>query len=138
MRFTTHAAVATLFLAAGAVRGQDYNPPKVIPPSENAKKQIVAKGERLVQALAFLGKQGVKDNVLVDVEVYLQAAQSIIRHEEFYHQDSPDWTLAVLDQVSVKVLPAPDQTATLLRDKFLALLRNRESKPLFYSILRPR
>jgi sugar lactone lactonase YvrE/pimeloyl-ACP methyl ester carboxylesterase len=101
MRLLFCSVALTLVLGltfGGVLRGQDYGPPKVIAPSDEAKKQIVAKGERLFQALAGLVKQGVKDNVLADIEVYLRAAQSIVALNEFHHKDSAAWTLAALDR----------------------------------------
>jgi dienelactone hydrolase len=101
MKLAMYRGLLTLALGITVAKplcGQDYGPPKVIEPSEEALQQVKEKGERLAQALTGLAKLGVKDNVLVDVEVYLQAAQSIVQHREFYDKNSAAWTLAALDR----------------------------------------
>jgi hypothetical protein len=92
----TFAAVA--LTVAGSVRGQDYKPPEVMMPSDEVAKQIAEKGQRLAHLLTLLRKQGVNDRLLVDVEIYLQAAQAAVKHREFYGKASGEWTLAVLDR----------------------------------------
>jgi hypothetical protein len=90
--------LACVLSLAGRLCGQNYEPPPANLPSDEAMKQITAKGERLLQALHSLRKQGVADNVLVDVDVYLRAAQNIVQHKEFFAKDSTAWTLAALDR----------------------------------------
>jgi dienelactone hydrolase len=87
-----------LLSSPGWSRGQSYEPPPANLPSDEAMKEITEKGKRLAQALTTLKNQGWKDQVLVDIEVYLRAAESIVQHKEFYSKDSTAWTLAVLDR----------------------------------------
>lgn len=84
--------------AAASLHAQDYAPPPANLPSADEQKQIGEKTNRLAQVLYTLRKQGVADTVLVDAEVYLQAAQSIVQHKEYFSKDSAAWTLAVLDR----------------------------------------
>jgi hypothetical protein len=87
-----------LSLVVAPASAQDYNPPPANLPSAEVAKQIAVKIERLDKQLIGLRRQGVTDTLLVDVEVYLRAAEAIVQHKEFFHKDSAAWTLAVLDR----------------------------------------
>lgn len=73
-----------------------FTVPKAIKPDPNALKQIDAKTAELRMAFAALPKT-LPDDIRVDVEVYLKAAEWIVRHGEWYTKESPKQTLAVLD-----------------------------------------
>src|SRR6516165_5159930 len=75
-----------------------YAPPKVTPPDSAIIKAIEGKSAELGQQIASLRRQGIADVLLADVEVYQNAAENIVRHNEFFQKDSPAWTLEVLDK----------------------------------------
>src|SRR5579884_2848955 len=87
-------------LLAGPGLAQNQNkyaaPPAKAPDAETLKA-IADKTKRLGQLLTDLRKQGVPDRVLVDVEVYHRAAESIVQLQEFFQKDSAAWTLDTLD-----------------------------------------
>ena len=70
----------------------------VSPQAEAIKKSIDAKTRKLETVLAALRRQGVHDPWLADVEIYHKAATWIVRHNEFYQEESGQWTLDVLDR----------------------------------------
>src|SRR5262245_43412213 len=74
-----------------------FPPPKVEPPDDKTAELIKDRTEELRGAVARLGKLGVRDPNLGDVEVFLKAAQRIVDHNEFYKNGARQ-TLTVLDQ----------------------------------------
>jgi hypothetical protein len=95
-----HLPYCVLVLLAAPLLAQDYSPPPANLPSTDALKEIARKSTRLEQRIAALRKQSpaVPDHLLADAEVYLRAVESIVKHNEFFHKDSTDWTLEALDR----------------------------------------
>ena len=97
-------STTSLFLAAIAslgmsvVAAQSYAPPPAQKPDDETLRKIKAKTEELDQAIGALRRNGVGDALLADVEVFAKAANWIVKHEEWYHEDYPKWTLDALDQ----------------------------------------
>jgi dienelactone hydrolase len=87
-----------LVSASTLLAQQDFSPPPANQPSEAALKEIREKTDKLAKWLAELRRLGVHDPVLAEVEIYHKAAAWIVRHNEFYHKNSGEWTLAVLDR----------------------------------------
>jgi dienelactone hydrolase len=108
MKISTLCILAAAF--ASPLAAQNYAPPKGALPPKEVMDQIAEKTNRLAQAAGVLRRQGVADTLLVDVEVYLQAAKAIVQHKEFYGKDSPAWTLAALDRglLRARLLSAGD------------------------------
>ncbi len=75
-----------------------FDPPKLARPDAATLKQIAEKTEELRKAVAALKKKALADDVLVEVEIYLKAAENIVRFEEWYAANSGKWALATLDQ----------------------------------------
>jgi pimeloyl-ACP methyl ester carboxylesterase len=76
---------------------QQFDPPGVKAPDKSTLDQIAERTTRLARAVETMQRQGVRDPTLADSQVFLKAAQWIVRHREFYHDRSGDWTLQVLD-----------------------------------------
>jgi dienelactone hydrolase len=72
--------------------------PKITAPDEKTAETISARTEKLGKAIERLVKLGVRDPALADVEVYLKAAQWIVKHGEFYGAKAAEWTVNVLDR----------------------------------------
>lgn len=72
--------------------------PKTFVPGAAALKQIRDKTEELRAAVAALKEKKTRDDVLVEVEIYLKAAENIVRFEEWLAAASVKWALATLDQ----------------------------------------
>ncbi|HEX5273234.1 MAG TPA: hypothetical protein VFW33_22210, partial [Gemmataceae bacterium] len=66
------------------------------PPTDEQKKEITARAERLQERLNQLQRRAVRDPLLADAAVYLKAAQWVTRYNEYYGAKSPAWTLDVL------------------------------------------
>src|SRR5262245_45907829 len=81
-----------------AAPSQNYDPPNAKPPDKPTQEAIVARSRQLGQALAVMQRQGVRDPVFSDVEIYHKAAEWIVRHNEFYSDQFGAWTVAVLDR----------------------------------------
>ncbi|MFN4258933.1 MAG: prolyl oligopeptidase family serine peptidase [Gemmataceae bacterium] len=77
---------------------QDFAPPPALKLEAGQFQEIQAKTARLDKMLTALRRQGLRDPLLADVEVYHKAAVWISRHNEFYTKETADWTLAVLDR----------------------------------------
>jgi hypothetical protein len=101
-------AAGTFALLAGGVTGQQpadkkqpankFAPPKVAKPDDATLKQIKDKTEQLRTAVAGLKAKAVPDDVLIEVAVYLKAAENIVRFEEWFNASSGKWALTTLDQ----------------------------------------
>lgn len=85
--------LSTLLAAQPALT---FPPPKVNPPDKETRETIDERTKQLAARIARLRQLGARDPALADIEIYLKAAQSIVRNNEFYH-DSAKGTLAVLD-----------------------------------------
>jgi dienelactone hydrolase len=68
------------------------------PPSRDTLATIAKRTDKLSNAVAQLRKQGVRDPVLADVEIYLKAARWAVDLGELPDQAAADRTLAVLDR----------------------------------------
>jgi hypothetical protein len=73
-----------------------FDPPKVQKPDEATLKTIAEKTELLRSAVARL--KDADSDVRYDVQIYLNAAENIVRFEEWYGKDSGKWALTTLDQ----------------------------------------
>lgn len=90
--------VCLLTAALLTQQAQDFTPPPSKTPDAALLKTIKAKTDKLGQALATLRRQGVRDPLLADVEIYHKAAVYLVRHEEYFTADSGPWTVDVLDR----------------------------------------
>ena len=75
-----------------------FDPPKPTKPDEATLKQITEKTEQLRRVVAALKEKMIPGDVLIEVEIYLKAAENIVRFEEWYHANSGKWALTALDQ----------------------------------------
>ncbi|MBA4188329.1 MAG: hypothetical protein C0467_10015 [Planctomycetaceae bacterium] len=105
-------AVATGVAATASPAGQDakqpdpkktqpkgkFDPPKATKPDEATMKQISEKTELLRKAVEALKAKKIADDVLIEVEIYLKAAENIVRFEEWYAAASGKWALTTLDE----------------------------------------
>ncbi|MCE9561812.1 MAG: hypothetical protein K8U57_07130 [Planctomycetes bacterium] len=105
-------AVACAVAVTAAPAGQDskqpdpkktepkgkFDPPKAVKPDEATMKQILEKTELLRKAIEALKTKKIPDDVLIEVEIYLKAAENIVRFEEWYAAASGKWALTTLDQ----------------------------------------
>jgi hypothetical protein len=71
---------------------------KSFKPDEATLKQIKDKTDELRKAVAALKEKKIEDGVLVEVEIYLKAAENIVRFEEWLAANSVKWALTTLDQ----------------------------------------
>jgi hypothetical protein len=79
-------------------KGQ-YDPPATQKPDEATLKTIAEKTEQLRKAITELKKKGnIRQDVLEDVEIYLKAAENIVRFDEWFSKDSGKWAQTTLDQ----------------------------------------
>ncbi|VTT99104.1 Uncharacterized protein OS=Planctomyces maris DSM 8797 GN=PM8797T_06982 PE=4 SV=1 [Gemmataceae bacterium] len=103
-------AAASVVAATSAPAGQNakqpdpkktqpkFDPPKATKPDEATLKQIADKTEQLRKLVAALKEKKLRDDVLIEVEIYLKAAENIVRFEEWYAAASGKWALTTLDQ----------------------------------------
>lgn len=102
--------LAVLCSAAFATPGTAqpmFDVPKAVKPDADVLAKIAAQTAELQKALAALPKATPGD-VRADVEVYLKAAEWIVRHGEWFTKESPAQTLAVLDAGLARAKAAAD------------------------------
>jgi hypothetical protein len=75
-----------------------YEPKDFFPPDAATLKTIKDKTEELRIAIEGLKAKKIKDDVLVEVEIYLKAAENIVRFEEWYAKASVSWALTTLER----------------------------------------
>ncbi|MFO0798146.1 MAG: hypothetical protein U0804_11780 [Gemmataceae bacterium] len=100
------AAAAVAVFAAGGPGQQPgkkddknkFAPPAATRPDDATLKVIADKTTQLREAVAGLKAKKTPDDVLIEVEVYLRAAENIVRFEEWFHKDSGKWALTTLDR----------------------------------------
>lgn len=80
-----------------AQEAPSFAPPPLEPPDEKTRDLIEQRTDQLETAVERLGKVAVRDPGLADVEIFLRAAQRIVKHNEFYKNGGKQ-TLQVLDQ----------------------------------------
>ncbi|MFO0849229.1 MAG: hypothetical protein U0871_11840 [Gemmataceae bacterium] len=84
-------------LALGLIAAQSKaDAAKLFPPDPATMKKIVAKTAELRAAVAGLPEK-TPDDIRADVEVYLKAAEWVVRHGEWFAKDSGQQALRVLD-----------------------------------------
>jgi hypothetical protein len=100
---------ATVGLLSAGVTGQQppekkqkSAQPKADPaankPDEATRQAIAEKTKQLRDAVERLRQAGEKSDHLAEVEIYLKAAENIVRFDEWLHANSVKWTLATLDE----------------------------------------
>jgi predicted esterase len=119
-------ALVLLSAAAGPVAAQ-YEPPNAVPPDAAKLKEIDARTDKLKAELTNMRTKGINDPVYSDVEIYLKAAQWIVKYNEFYTKDAGDWTLAVLDQGLLRASQAQRGESPWLKQTGYAVARGYHS-----------
>lgn len=120
---------AALVLAAPAGFAQaPKKPPEVFPPDEGQAKLIGQRIQQLGRTLVALQRQGVRDPVLAEVEVYHKAAEWMVRHKEYYLKDSAAQTLAVLDRGMLRASQAARGESPWLQISGSAVVRAYRSR----------
>ncbi|MBN9502620.1 MAG: hypothetical protein J0H02_12660, partial [Armatimonadetes bacterium] len=113
-------AAAILALTAAGVPGQQpdkkgdknkFAPPPVTRPDGATLKTIADKTAQLREAVTALKAKKTPDDVLIEVEVYLRAAENIVRFDEWLHKDSGKWALTTLDRGLERAKQAEGGTA---------------------------
>jgi predicted esterase len=122
-------AVLTSVLITAAAAGQgNYTPPPTQPPDEATRKAILEGTRRLQEAVVVLQRQGVRDPVLADIEIYHKAAEWLVRHNEFYQKDSAAQVLAALDRGMLRVTQAARGESPWLQQAGTAVVRAYRSR----------
>jgi len=90
--------VSLVFLTAGSpVFSQNFDPPPAKTPDAATLKQIEERTAKLNEAVASVIRD-LPEIHRADLEVYVKAADWIVRHNEWYTADSGKQTLAVIEQ----------------------------------------
>jgi predicted esterase len=104
-------------LAAGALLpAQDFRPPKAKKLDDETRKAISKKTAELGKAVRDLRKRGLPEPLLADLEIFLQAATAIVRHDEFFHPDAGKWTVAALERGLKRAEQAAEQKFPWLKE----------------------
>jgi hypothetical protein len=129
MRFS-RVVLAAAVVAAVAARlpAQNYAAPPSQTPPEATLKAIAERSAKLGEAIASLRRRGNPEGLLVEAEIYLKAANWIVRHDEFYQKDYADWTLDCLDRGLLRATHLSRGEATWLQDTGHAVVRAYRSR----------
>lgn len=84
MRMLGLSLVLLLVTILAAQPALTFPPPKVTPLDKETQAAVAAHTEKLTAALDRLGKLGARDPSLADIEIYLEAARRVARHNEYY------------------------------------------------------
>ncbi len=79
-------------------KAQPKADPKTFIPDAATLQTIKDKTDQLRKAVEGLTAKKLPDDVLREVEIYLKAAENIVRFEEWLHASSVKWALQTLDQ----------------------------------------
>jgi dienelactone hydrolase len=90
--------VALLTGSSFWIAAAQYAPPKSVEPSEEIRKKIEERKNKLDNVLRLFRRQQIKDPFLADVEVYYKAATWITEHNEFYDKRYGEWTVEALER----------------------------------------
>jgi predicted esterase len=118
-----YSAAAVVLAAAGLVVAQDYTPPPSQAPDAATLNAVAAKLTKLSQALESLRRQGARDPILAEVEIYHKAATWVVRHNEFYDADAGTWTLNALDRGLLRASQAAQGESPWLQQRGQMVVR---------------
>lgn len=90
---------------------QNFDPPGVMRPDAATFAEIDRKIAALTDAVAALKENGLPDEILMEVEIYLKAAENIVRFDEWYTAASGSWALTTLDEGLARARQAETGTA---------------------------
>ena len=111
-------AVCLLFaLAVFAAPPKDAPPPPA-PPDAEAVKAIKEQVKKLDSQIRIIRSSGVSDPYLADVEIYLKAAEWVLKHDEFTQKGAgPDAVREVLDRGLLRQPAIARRGAVAVRDR---------------------
>jgi pimeloyl-ACP methyl ester carboxylesterase len=89
---------AVLACSAAYLSAQSFAPPASKRPDVAVGKAITDKADELSKLITALGRQGVRDPLLADTEIYFHAASRIWVLDEFFQPEFAKWTLEALDR----------------------------------------
>lgn len=111
--FLSSALLASLGDATGQQPGEKKQPAKgkfdplpIVKPDAATLKTIAEKTEQLRYAIDVLKTNKLRDDVLIEIEIFLKAAENIVRFEEWYAKDSVKWCLTTLDRGLARAMEA--------------------------------
>ena len=116
-----------IFASYSSAQG-DFKAPPTQKIDAETLQTIEERARQLRQQIRELKKLGVGDPILADIEVYLKAADWIVRHQEFYHKDSAKWTLEVLDRGLLRSAQAARGEAPWLQQVGVFVVRGYRSR----------
>jgi predicted esterase len=93
---TISASGCCLFLTT-IVTAQNYDLPPTKMPDEKTMELIQHRLIKLREAVEKL-PASLPEHIRADVEIYLKAADWMVRYKEYYHADAAKWTLTTLEQ----------------------------------------
>jgi predicted esterase len=118
---------STVVLTMGVpVLGQSYDPPPPKTPDAATLKRIKDETAQLKAAVAAVAPRVHPHEA--DLEVYVKAAEWIVRHQEWYTADSGKQTLAVIDQGLKRAEAAKDGKTPWLEQPGHAVARGYRSR----------
>lgn len=100
-------AVSVVFDSTPLAAQPNFDIPKALPIDAGILRTIEGKIDQLQAALLALPKSTPID-IRADVEIYLKAAEWMVRHGEYYANETPKQTLAVLDAGIARARAAAD------------------------------
>ncbi|MCS7168721.1 MAG: hypothetical protein RMI91_10940 [Gemmatales bacterium] len=106
-KFYRHLSLIAFSTLASIVVGQNLLPPKKLVPDQTTLAKIEQRLNHLEAKLGQLAGRLSKtegfvnpliQTVLADIAIYHKAARWIIRHQEWYRSEYPNWTLEIIER----------------------------------------
>jgi dienelactone hydrolase len=75
-----------------------YDPPESLKPDAATLETIANKTARLRDAIADLQRKKLPADAIIEIEIFLKAAENIVRFDEWFAKGSVKWALTTLDR----------------------------------------
>jgi hypothetical protein len=116
-----------ILICTSVAFAQKYDPPAAKTPDAATLNQIEERTAKLKEAVAAAAPK-IPEIHRADLEVYVKAAEWIMRHQEWYTADSGKQTLAVIEQGIKRAESAKDGKTPWLEPKGKSVARGYRSK----------
>ncbi len=97
-------------------------------PTPGQVREITQKAQQLSKAIRSLKRQGVRDPLLADVEVYHKAAEWTVIHREFFQKETASWTIDALNRGLLRASQQATGSSPWLNVRGRTVIRGYRSK----------
>lgn len=120
--------LATVVFGFGLSGLAQFQPPAAVALEDKDRAAIEVRQRDLAEQVAKLAKQGVRDPILAEVEIYPRAVRMVLQHGEFYTKNYAAWMNDVLDRGYLRVAQAKRGEAAWQQQSGQAVVRAYRSR----------